>query len=102
MKPNSETVETAETAKTNPEIAWTSPENRGPCGFCLNSEDGFAMADENGVMKAACGECVDKTRTEDKQVKRTNVGTIFTEDLDTDIEIKKREKLARKEKGRKL
>jgi hypothetical protein len=48
--------------------------------------------DENGKMQPACWPCIDKDRVAVKFRPRKPVGTTFTEDTDTDVHIKAREK----------
>jgi len=74
-----------------PGCEWTSPDNRGKCGFCGKEEGGYARKDANGTWQPACWNCV-KPAQKTVQEKRKSVGTVFTEDLDTDVAIKKRER----------
>lgn len=62
---------------------WTTPEDRGKCGFCGKPENGYAKQDESGKWLAACWNCVKPEKTAPPQ-KREAVGTVFTEDLDLD------------------
>jgi hypothetical protein len=78
---------------------YTFPENRGTCGFCGEPEDGYAKKDNAGRFQAACWPCINKDRVISDQPKRKPVGTVFTEDLDTDDQISKREKAAKKAQG---
>ena len=77
----------------------TEPDCRGNCGFCSNQEDGYAKIDGDGKLQASCWPCINKDRVISEQPKRQPVGTVFTEDLDTDAQIKKREKAAKHAPG---
>jgi hypothetical protein len=81
------------------ELAHTWPDSRGKCGFCGKEENGYAKRDESGQFRAACWSCINKDRVIGEQPKRKQVGTVFTEDLDTDDQIAKREKATKKAKG---
>ena len=64
------------------ERAYTDPEHRGKCGFCPNPEDGYAMADKDGKVRAACWPCIDKTRKPTDPPKHPLVKSEPREDLD--------------------
>ena len=83
--------------KTNPAIDHTWPDSRGECGFCHKEEGGYAKQDERGVWQAACWNCI-KPEPLPPQ-KRKLVGTVFTEDLDTEEQLRKKEKAAKKAPG---
>ena len=72
-----------------PGCEWTSPDNRGVCGFCGGVEGGYAKKDPSGTWKPACWSCV-KPENQSIPQKRNQVGTVFTEDLDTEEIIKKK------------
>jgi hypothetical protein len=73
-----------------PGCEWTSPDNRGKCGFCGGEEGGYAKKDANGVWQPACWNCV-KPEKHITQEKRKPVGTVYTEDKDADeTEVKKK------------
>ena len=74
------------------ELDHTEPGCRGNCGFCTNQEDGYAKSDDAGATRSACWPCINKDRVISEQPKRKSVGTTFTEDTDTDAQIKTREK----------
>lgn len=78
---------------------WTSPEDRGTCGFCGKSEGGYAKKDANGVMQPACWPCVSKGLEPVPVQKRAAVGVTRTEDLDTDTKLAAAAKEAKKVKG---
>lgn len=61
------------------EIAHTSPDLRGQCGFCGKEENGYAKRDAAGKWVAACWLCVRPTIAGTAQSKRKLVGTIYTE-----------------------
>lgn len=63
---------------------WSSPENRGKCGFCGKEENGYAKQ-KDGKWVAACWKCIRPASAGAAQPKRNPVGTVFTqkdEDLD--------------------
>jgi hypothetical protein len=62
--------------------AYTSPEDRGTCGFCGKPEDGYTKRDANGKQTASCWACINKERVISDQPKRQLVGTTFTPDAD--------------------
>ena len=71
-------------AITDPELAYTSPEDRGFCGFCGLPENGYAKRDEKtGKVKAACWKCVRPAAASAPQPKRKPIGTVFD---DTDLD----------------
>ena len=72
-----------------PGCEWTSPDNRGKCGFCGKEEGGYAKRDANGVWQPACWPCV-KPEKSLRPEKRKPVGTVYTEDLDIEEIIKKK------------
>lgn len=74
-----------------PGCEWTSPDNRGVCGFCGGVEGGYAKKDANGKWRPACWPCV-KPDKRIVQQKRNQVGTVFTEDLDAEEIITKKAK----------
>lgn len=74
-----------------PGCEWTSPDNRGVCGFCGKAEGGYAKRDANGKWQPACWPCV-KPATSVVPEKRKPVGTVFTEDLDAEEKISKKVK----------
>jgi len=74
-----------------PNCEWTSPDNRGRCGFCNGEEGGYAKKDAKGVWQAACWPCV-KPEKQLKPQKREQIGTVFTEDLDAEETIVKKKK----------
>lgn len=80
-------------------LAHTWPDARGKCGFCGKEENGYAKKDANGIWQAACWSCVRPEGAGAPQPKRQPVGTVFTEDLDTEEQIKKAAKLAKKAPG---
>ena len=59
-------------------LRYTAPDNRGICGFCGETEGGYAKRDENGKLQAACWDCV-KPKVTTPQQKRNFVGTIYTD-----------------------
>ncbi len=67
-----------------PGCEWTSPENRGVCGFCGGEEGGYAKRDENGKWQPACWPCVRPATSEATQLKRATVGTTYTDDNEVD------------------
>jgi hypothetical protein len=69
------------------ETDYTTPEDRGVCGFCGKEENGYAMKDSDGKFKSACWNCIKKDRVISDQPKREQVGTAYTEDLDADDKI---------------
>lgn len=73
-----------------PGCEWTSPDNRGVCGFCGGEEGGYAKKDANGKWQPACWPCVRPEKSGAAQPKRERVGTIYTEDQDTEEIIKKK------------
>ena len=62
---------------------YTTPENRGICGFCGKEENGYAKRDENGKWQPACWPCVKPKGPRPPTEKRLVVGTVYT---DTDAE----------------
>lgn len=73
-----------------PGCEWTSPDNRGVCGFCGKEEGGYAKRDANGKWQPACWPCVRPTTAAAPQAKRATVGTVYT-DVDADEpEVKKK------------
>jgi hypothetical protein len=76
-----------------PGTEWTSPDNRGVCGFCGGEEGGYAKRDANGKWQPSCWPCVKPTGPRAPQAKRVMVGTVYT-DVDVDEpEIKKKKNL---------
>lgn len=67
-----------------PGCEYTTPENRGVCGFCGGEEGGYAKRGPDGKFHAACWPCVKPEGTGAAQTKRKPVGTVYTEDLDLD------------------
>lgn len=63
-----------------PGCEWTSPDNRGVCGFCGGEEGGYAKCDESGKWQPACWNCVKPTNASAPQPKRAKVGTTVTEE----------------------
>lgn len=72
-----------------PGCEWTSPDNRGVCGFCGGEEGGYAKKDDAGHWQPACWPCV-KPAVRIPQPKRERVGTVYTEDLDAEEVVKKK------------
>jgi hypothetical protein len=70
-------------------LEWTSPDNRGKCGFCGGVEGGYAKRDAEGVWQAACWPCV-KPAKQLSPEKRKPVGTVYTEDLDAEEVVQKK------------
>ena len=66
-------------------LEWTSPEDRGICGFCGKEENGYAKKDDKGKWLSACWDCVRPASAGAPQPKRKLVGTTFT-DTDKDPE----------------
>ena len=63
---------------------YTSPDNRGRCGFCGKEEEGgYAKQDKNGKWQAACWSCVKPAHTA-TQPKRKKIGIVY-EGVDADI-----------------
>lgn len=62
----------------DPAVAWTTPENRGVCGFCGKPEGGYAKQDSNKHWRAACWPCVRPAAAGAAQPKRKPIGTVFT------------------------
>lgn len=73
-----------------PGCEWTSPDNRGVCGFCGKPEGGYALRAEDGTWKPACWPCAKPKNPPPHQTKKKPVGTVFTEDLDTEEVVKKK------------
>ena len=61
---------------SNPALVYTSPEDRGKCGFCGKEEGGYAKRDGNGLWQAACWKCVRPAAASAPQPKRKTVGII--------------------------
>jgi len=77
-----------------PGCEWTSPDNRGKCGFCGKEEGGYAKRDANGKWQPACWPCVKPASSGAAQTKRATVGTVYTEDRDVEEpEAKKKKNL---------
>ena len=73
-------------------LEYTFPGNRGRCFFCGGEEGGYAKRAKNGEWQASCWSCV-KPDNQSIPQKRNQVGTVFTEDLDTEEIIKKKKNL---------
>jgi hypothetical protein len=74
-----------------PGTEWTSPDNRGICGFCGKEEGGYALRDENGKWQPACWPCAKPKNAVVPQRKRATVGTVYT-DVDADEPEEKKKK----------
>ena len=68
-----------------PGCEWTSPDNRGVCGFCGGEEGGYAKKNADGVWTPACWPCVRPANSGAAQPKRERVGTAYT-DVDAEEE----------------
>ena len=66
-------------------VEYTFPEERGVCGFCGKTENGYAKRDSNGRWQASCWPCVRPAASGAAQPKRKLVGTVFT-DVDAEID----------------
>lgn len=64
----------------NEQVAWTSPDNRGTCGFCGKEENGYAKKGSDGNWRAACWLCVKPDKAITLQPQRKKIGAIFTEE----------------------
>lgn len=73
----------------DPGCEWTSPDNRGVCAGCGGTEGGYAKRDPMGHWRPFCWSCV-KPEMQSQPQKRNQVGTVYTEDLDTEEIIKKK------------
>jgi len=69
---------------TDPALEYTSPEDRGKCGFCGKGEGGYAKQ-KNGKWVPACWNCI-KPEPQAPQ-KRNLVGSILEEDRDAEEKI---------------
>lgn len=58
--------------------AYTSPENRGLCGFCGKEEGGYAKQDSKGKWQAACWPCVRPAAANAPQPKRHMIRSLTT------------------------
>ena|ERR1035437_4668996 len=81
---------------------YTFPEDRGICGFCGKSENGYAEKDASGNWQAACWSCVKPSKEQRdmgyaQQQKKKTVGTVFT-DVDADADEVK-SKMVKKNPG---
>jgi len=72
----------------DPAQEYTSPEDRGKCGFCGGEEGGYCKQDDQGKWQPACWSCIKPTPLPPQ--KREPVGTVFHEDLDTEEKIVKK------------
>jgi len=61
---------------TDPALRYTSPENRGVCGFCGAEEGGYAKRDESGNWQASCWACVRPAAASAPQPKRRLIGSL--------------------------
>ena len=71
--------------KMDPALEYTSPENRGVCGFCGGEEGGYAKKDSNGKWRAACWACVKPADSDNPQPKRKKAAPPPPE-IDMDVE----------------
>ena len=83
---------------TDPALVYTSPDNRGKCGFCGKGEQGYAKRDTDGKFRASCWFCVKPLVLLEPQ-KRKQVGSIQYEDLDTDDRLVAEELKKKKSPG---
>jgi hypothetical protein len=67
---------------------WTSPDNRGVCGFCGGEEGGYAKRDANGKWQPACWPCAKPNNAAVPQRKRVTVGTVYTEVVEEEKPVK--------------
>ena len=73
-----------------PGCEWTSPENRGVCGFCGGEEGGYARRDADGNWQPACWPCVRPKTPLPPMQKRATIGTVFTDLNEVDEPVQKK------------
>ncbi len=73
-----------------PGCEWTSPDNRGICGFCGKPEGGYARRDADGTWQPACWPCVKPNPQPPPMKKRATIGTVFTDLNEVDEPVQKK------------
>lgn len=72
-----------------PGCEWTSPGNRGVCGFCGDEEGGYAIRNKDGKWTPACWPCARPKNPPPPLEKRPSIGTVYT-DIDAEPEPTKK------------